>query len=398
MTRFRPLEGVRVLDLSRALSGPYAGRLLADLGADVVKFEPPDGDMTRYLGEVRHGLSGLYTQLNAGKRNICVDLDTVEGRALARRLAAAADVLVENFRPGVLERLGLGWPELSAANPGLVLLSITGFGQAGPEAGRRAFAPVIHAESGVLGRQCEADGCGPHDLVLGLADSLAGLHGVVAVLAALRLRERTGRGQQIDMAMLDAVVGTDDYMHHVGDQSFPVWPVRGQVWDAPGGPIMVAADPKKIWADLSRRFGLVDPSPPGADVATKVAARAGIVGEWFRSFASRQELVAALDAAGLAWGELRSPADLAESPTVRARNLLVDIDDRGGGRRRVVQSPYRFSDADAGVRGPAPYRGEHNGDVLADWLNLPDDSEEIVKLVASGALSAESSIEWKRDC
>src|SRR5579884_1661980 len=127
----RPLEGVRVLDLSRALSGPYAGRLLADLGADVVKLEPPDGDMTRYLGQVRHGLSGLYTQLNAGKRNICIDLDTAEGRHVALRLAATSDVVVENFRPGVLDHLGLGWPDLSAAHPGVVLLSITGFGQTG---------------------------------------------------------------------------------------------------------------------------------------------------------------------------------------------------------------------------------------------------------------------------
>lgn len=387
----RPLEGLRVLDLSRALSGPYAGRLLADLGADVVKLEPPDGDMTRYLGQVRHGLSGLYTQLNVGKRNVCVDLDIEEGRNVARRLGAAADVVVENFRPGVLDRLGLGWAELSAANPGLVLLSISGFGQTGPGADRRVFAPVVHAESGFLGRQSEADRCGPHDLVLGLADSLAGLHGVIAVLAALRLRERTGRGQHIDMAMLDAVLATDDYMHHVGDESFPVWPVRGQVWEAPGGPIMVAADPKKIWADLSRHFSLADPSPPGADVPTKAAARAETVAAWFRSFASRDDLIDALDQAGLAWGDVRRPADLADAPSVRTRNLLVDVDDRGGGQRRVVQSPYRFSAADAGIRGPAPHRGEHNGDVLADWLTLLDDSEEIAKLVAAGALQAEPS-------
>jgi CoA:oxalate CoA-transferase len=371
MTAF-PLDGIRVLDLSRALSGPYAGRLLADLGADVVKLEPPDGDMTRHLGEVRHGLSGLYTQLNAGKRNICLDLDTPEGRAVALRLAAAADVVVENFRPGVLDRLGFGWRDLSAANPGIVLLSITGFGQTGPDAGRRAFAPVIHAESGFLGRQSEADACGPHDLVLGLADSLAGLHGVIAVLAALRLRERTGLGQHIDMAMLDAVLATDDYMHHVADGSFPVWPVRGQVWDAPGGPIMVAADPKKIWADLSRHFGLADPSPPGADIPTKAKARAEAVAEWFGSFPSRPDLIEALDRAGLAWGDVRRPSDLAGAPVVASRHMLADIDDRGGGQRRVVQSPYRFSDASAGVRGPAPLHGEHNDVVLSEWLENED--------------------------
>jgi len=381
-----PLQGLRVLDLSRALSGPYAGRLLADLGADVVKVEAPEGDMTRRLGAVVHGLSGLYTQLNPGKRTVCVDLGTPSGRVVARRLAGAADVVVENFRPGVAARLGLGWEELSDDNPALVMLSISGFGQVGPEAMRRAFAPVIHAESGLLGRQVEADGCGPHDPVLGLADSLAGLHGVVAVLAALRLRERTGRGQHIDLSMLDAVLATDDYMHHVVDGS-DVWPVRGQAWDAPGGPIMIAADPKKIWFELSRHHGLVDPSPSGADVAVKAANRASVVAGWLRSFPTRSELVAALDAAGLAWGELRTPRTVLDSPTVQARGVVTEVDDRGGGRRRVVQSPYRFSAAAAGVRGPARYRGEQNHEVLGDWLGAGDG--EIADLVAEGVLLAE---------
>src|SRR5205085_5578572 len=131
----RPLDGVRVLDLSRVLSGPFAGRLLSDLGADVVKVEPPEGDPTRWWGEVRHGLSGYYTQQNAGKRNVCIDLKAEGGPELARRLAAVADVVIENFRPGVLDRLGLGWAALSRDNPRLVMLSITGFGQAGPESG-----------------------------------------------------------------------------------------------------------------------------------------------------------------------------------------------------------------------------------------------------------------------
>lgn len=382
-----PLEGFRVLDLSRALSGPYAGRLLVDLGADVVKVEPPDGDMTRRLGEVRHGLAGLYTQLNPGKRNVCLDLQTPGGRDLARRLAAATDVLVENFRPGVAQRLGLGWEELSAENPRLVMLSISGFGQTGPEASRRAFAPVIHAESGLLARQSEADGCGPHDLVLGLADSLAGLHGIVAVLAALILRDRTGSGQHIDMGMLDAVVATDDYMHHAADQS-PVWPVRGRVWDAPGGPIMIAADPKKLWYELSRHYGLADPSPAGAEVSVKAASRVAVVATWALSFPSRAELIKALEGAGLAWGEVRTPRNVLESPTVKARGMVADIDDRGDGRRRVVQTPYRFSAAAAGVRGPATYRGEQNREVLSEWLGLGD--EEIAGLVAAGVLQAEA--------
>jgi crotonobetainyl-CoA:carnitine CoA-transferase CaiB-like acyl-CoA transferase len=152
---------------------------------------------------------------------------------------------------------------------------------------------------------------------------------------------------------------------------------------------MVAADPKKIWADLSRRFGLVDGLAPGADVATKSAARAEVVAAWFRSFPSRAELIDALEGAGLAWGDVRRPAEVADSPSVQARNLLVDVDDRAGGRRRVVQSPYRFSAARAGLRGPAPYRGEHNGAVLGDWLDLPDAGDVLAKLAAAGAIDSE---------
>ena len=384
-----PLSGVRIVDLSRALSGPYAGRILADLGADVVKLEPPSGDITRALGEVRHRLSGLYTQLNSGKRNVCLDLDTSGGRGIARRLMTAADVVLENFRPGVLDRLGLGWATLSVENPRLILLSITGFGQVGPEASRRAFAPVIHAESGLLGRQAEADGCGPHDPVLGLADSVAGLHGVIAVLAALRLRERMGHGQHIDLGMLDAVVATDDYLHHVADGS-PVWPVRGRVWDAPGGPMMIAADPKKLWYELSRHFGLTDPSSPGSPIPVKATNRESVVAAWIASFATRAELTGALDRAGLAWGEVRTPRTLLDSPTVQARQMVTEVDDRGGGRRGVVQTPYRFSAAAAGVRGPAPYLGEQNGDVLNQWLGL--NAGEVDGLVADGVLVADPEL------
>src|SRR5437899_802235 len=141
-----PLGGVRVLDLSRFIAGPFAGRLLADLGADVVKVEPPSGDVTRLFGVVRGGLSGLYFQQNAGKRNVCIDLKEPGGVELVASLAARADVVIENFRPGVLAKLGLGYDALATKNPALIMLSISGFGQEGPEADRQAYAPIIHAE------------------------------------------------------------------------------------------------------------------------------------------------------------------------------------------------------------------------------------------------------------
>jgi len=158
-----PLEGVQVLDLSRVLAGPFAGRMLSDLGADVVKLEPPQEDLTRLWGAVIGGVPGYFHQQNAGKRDVCIDLSVPEGVALAQQLAAKADIVIENFRPGVMDRLGLGYRQLNAARKDLILLSISGFGQDSPESQRMAYAAVIHAESGLVTRQAR-DGRPPQDI------------------------------------------------------------------------------------------------------------------------------------------------------------------------------------------------------------------------------------------
>jgi len=383
-----PLTGVRVLDLSRVLAGPFAGRMLADLGADVVKVEPPEGDITRGWGQVRHGLGGYYVQQNAGKRAVCVDLEAPGGTELVLRLAARADVLIENFRPHVMAQHGLGWERLSPLNPRLVMLSISGFGAASPEAHRPAYAPVLHAESGAVARQAELDGA-PRttDFVLSNADTNAGLHGLVAVLAALHLRERTGAGQHVDLAMLDAMLATDDYAHFALDEH-EITRGGGEVWDAPGGPIMVTGDFRNLWRVLTGKLGVADPTPERASLGEKIRARRGAAAQFYASaFATRAELTAALDRAAIPWGDVRSVAEAFESPTARARESAVRVDDRAGGARRVVQSPYRFSNAPSGVAGVARYRGESNREVLTDWLGAGDD--EISRLEAAGVLLAE---------
>jgi CoA:oxalate CoA-transferase len=381
-----PLAGIRVLDASRVLAGPYAGRMLAALGADVVKVEPPEGDITRIWGARRHGLSGYYTQQNSGKRNVCIDLKSTGGRDLFLRLARAADVVIENFRPGVMARLGLDWPALSAANPALVLLSISGYGQAGPESHRPAYAPILHAEAGVVARQAAFDRAPASDPVLSIADMNAGLHGLVGLLAALRLRDRTGQGQHVDIAMLDSMLGTDDYLHFTLDE---IAPVRGggEVWDAPGGPIMIAGDFRYLWRMLTEHHGLVDPTPEGASLPQKIAARRGAVAAFFRSFAERAKLTDALDALNFAWGDVRTTAAALASPSAAARGIVAELDDRGGGTRRVVQAPYRFSNARAGIETGAPYRGEHNREVLAQWCGIAD--PEVDRLLAENVLQAE---------
>ena len=180
-----PLEGIRVLDMSRVLAGPFAGRMLADLGADVVKVEPPDGDVTRNWGARIHGQAGYFNQQNVGKRGICVNLDAAGGADLIKQLVARADVLIENFRPDVMGRLGLGYDVLKQINPRLVMLSISGFGHNGPESRRAAYAPIVHAESGLIARQKKVTGAPAADIAVSIADTNAALHGLVGLLSAL---------------------------------------------------------------------------------------------------------------------------------------------------------------------------------------------------------------------
>ena len=200
MTVPYPLSGIKVLDMSRVLAGPFAGRMLCDLGAEVVKVEPPDKDVTRTLGKKVGTVSGYFHQQNAGKKNISIDLGSSDGIRLVKELVASADILIENFRPGVMHKFGLDWDSLKEINPALIMLSISGFGQEGPEARRAAYAPVIHAETGVTLRQAEKSGGRPVELCMSIADTNAGLHGLVGVLAALHLRTTTGKGQHIDIA------------------------------------------------------------------------------------------------------------------------------------------------------------------------------------------------------
>jgi CoA:oxalate CoA-transferase len=381
-----PLEGLRVLDFSRVLAGPFAGRMLSDLGAEVVKLEPPEGDVTRGWGLLRGGLSGYYTQQNAGKESVCVDLEAAGSTELLRRLAARADIVIENFRPNVMARHGLSWKDLSTDHPELIMLSISGFGQDGPESDRPAYAAVIHAESGIVARQSAEDAQPAVDPMLSIADMNAGLHGLVAILAALHLRGRTGRGQHIDIAMLDTMLITDDYANFTVDD-IPLVRGGGTVWDATGGPIMITGDFRFIWKLLVTRHGLTDNAPADVDLETKIRLRHEATGAFYRSFSDRASLIAALDAMNLAWGDVKPNSEAFGSPTARARGTLTHVDDRHEGTRPVVQSPYRFSDASCGVRGGPAYRGEHNRQVLTRWLDASDD--EIDRLDRDGVLQAE---------
>ena len=382
-----PLEHLKVLDFSRVLAGPFAGRMLADLGADVVKVEPPDGDITRLWGARIANLPGYYHQQNAGKRNISVDLRAAGAKELVFQLVQETDILIENYRPDVMPRLGLGYETLSGVNPRLIMLSISGFGQGGPESHRPAYAPIIHAETGLIERAGRRRQIPPNDLPLSIADTNASLHGLVGLLSAVVLREKTGTGQHVDIAMLDATLATDDQIHYELEGSEDTAPLPNDVFETGAGRALISADFRFLWKKLIDHKLVEDPNTGDLELEQKIRTRRAIVNDYLRSLHSWEQVDTAMNTMNLAWGQVRFAGDLPEQVTVQHRGSIAKVDDRAGGSRPVTQSPYRFSNARSGVRGPAPHRGEHNLEVLGDWLQLS--ATQVGELTEQGVLSHE---------
>ncbi len=398
------LDGLLVLDLTRVLAGPICGRALADLGARVVKVEPPAGDLSRF-SVPRHGpISGYYAQQNAGKENVSIDLDVDGGTDLLFDLATRADVVLENFRPGVCQRWGIGYDAVSAVNPGVVYGSLTGFGQDGPWAQRRSYAVVAHAAAGLT-----ASALTHQEVVAGQAvlandahshgDVYTGLLALSGVLAALVARGRTGRGQHVDVAMLDAMLFVNEHVQErLSGETEPGDPaILGSGWSpvvevADGTRVSVAGDPGGVAFPaflrvLGREDLLEDPA-----MATWEGRRARSAGlradfrEWAALVPTGEALVALCDEAGIAAAVVADVRDVATSDHVAHRGSIVAVDDRSGGEFRIPQAPWRFSDARAEVAGPPAWRGEHNRSALADLLGLDDAALD--DLEARGVLSA----------
>ncbi|MGV0033421.1 MAG: CaiB/BaiF CoA transferase family protein [Candidatus Azotimanducaceae bacterium WSBS_2022_MAG_OTU7] len=383
-----PLAGIKVLDMSRVLAGPFAGRMLSDLGADVVKLEPPEGDVTRHWGRKIGDISGYFHQQNAGKRNVSVDLKDALGVELAKSLAASADVLIENFRPDVMGRLGLGYETLKALNPRLIMLSISGFGANNPDSPRAAYAPIVHSETGLVARQAEITGAFPAELPLSVADTNASMHGLIGLLAALYEREQSGKGDHLEIAMVDATIVTNDNLHAALENV--TLTIMNEVHETAAGHLMLAGDFKFMWHQLSTIHGVEDGLNGPVALEEKIKARRAAAKYFFtKTCSNREEVLAALDKMNVAWGDVRPASDVSELASVKARESIARVDDRAGGTRSIPQSPYRFQRNESRVRGGAPHLGEHNEAVLQDWLDWS--SDDIARVAGALVDSDQSS-------
>jgi CoA:oxalate CoA-transferase len=381
------LSGVRILDLARVVAGPYVSRICADMGAEVIKVEPPEGDQVRLIAPKHDiGMSAFYQWVNAGKRGLSIDLRSPDGLAVVLDLVGHCDAVIENFRPGVLDRLGLSWDVIQRANPKAILLSINGFGSDSAWRERRAYAPIVHAVSGILADQADYAGLAVAQTNEAHADTTAALHGTIALLAALRVADSTGVGQKLEVPLYDALLATYSEVNNAL-LTEPDDRVMNPIYDAgPHGAIATAGAAQLVWRLVADAHGLKDPTPPGAPLEQKKRLRREAIEAWMQALPSRDAILAKLGEAGIACGPVLSMREALASDLSAERDLLVEVDDRRGGKRPLVKPPARFSASTNAVRAAAPRRGEHNREVLAELLGY--DAARIDRLEADGVLSA----------
>ncbi|HVL59059.1 MAG TPA: CoA transferase [Burkholderiaceae bacterium] len=372
-----PLAGLRVVDFTIVMSGPMCTRVLADAGADVIKVESPEGDMVRQRPPFHGGISTYFASMNCGKRSVVLDLQTALGRQAAVELAAKADVVVENFRPGVMKRLGLDYETLSRENPRLVYCSISGFGQAGPQAHAPAYAPVIHAASGYEDAfaRYQGDTSRPPNNGIFIADVMGAIHAASAIQTALLQRSRTGRGQCIDVSLMDSVLGM--LIYELQDAQFPAERQR-QVYQpvrANDGWVMVAAITPRNLAALFDVIGFPEgkDDPRFATVAQK-EANWGVLLEIIEQWTSQRSAVECeqtLMRAGVPCSRYRTVKEAMSDPQAQARGLMTKID-TAQGPFQVANPPYLMSAGRMQARNRLPRLGQDTEDVLREVLGYGD--------------------------
>jgi crotonobetainyl-CoA:carnitine CoA-transferase CaiB-like acyl-CoA transferase len=375
-----PLAGVRVLDLSRVLAGPLCTMMLGDLGADVIKVERPgSGDETRqwgppWVGEGAARESAYYLCANRNKRSVTADLGSAAGRQLVERLARGADVVVENFAPGTLERFGLGYTALSAANPGLVLCSITGYGSDGPEVGRPGYDFAVQARSGWMAVTGEPQG-EPVKAGVAVVDVLTGQNAAIGILAALRERERSGLGQRVEVALMDAalaglvnvaqaaLVGREPVRY--GNAHPTIVPY--QAFRAADRPLVIAVGNDAQWSRLCAVLD-VPLEPEFATNPQRVERREEVAARIAERIAARPaaEWLERLEEAGVPCAPVQSVGEAIADPVIRERGSIWRMAGPSGSEVEGVASPIRLARTPAAVRRPPPALGEHDAEIARD--------------------------------
>ncbi|MDE0062723.1 MAG: CaiB/BaiF CoA-transferase family protein [Gammaproteobacteria bacterium] len=389
-----PLHGVRVVDFTAMLSGPMAGAILADQGAEVIKVESPRGDEVRRMGRPRNGLTAGFFACNRGKRSLCLDLKHPEGLEAARTLIASADVVMQNFRPGAMDRLGLGAAKLLKAHPRLVYLSISGFGETGPYAHQRVYDPVIQALTGATDIQADRETGRPKMFRVVVADKVTALTAAQAVTAALFARETTGRGQHIRLAMLDALIsffwpeGMGGLVF-VGDE-VDVTKFQGTmdlIYETANGFITAGAVTDAEWRGmcnaLDKREWIDDPRFKTTRMRMRnVEERKRLTAAEIRNW-DRKEILARLNAEDVPSAPLLTRLELLDHEQVVANDIVGIYEFEGHGRIRLARPPARFEATPAGIDAPAPQLGEHSEAILTD-IGYTDAA--IRKLVEQGVV------------
>jgi crotonobetainyl-CoA:carnitine CoA-transferase CaiB-like acyl-CoA transferase len=395
-----PLKGLRVLDLTRVLAGPTCTQMLGDLGAEVIKIERPGaGDDTRgFAPPTMPGTSesAYFVGVNRNKRSVTLDIAAPQGQAIIRKLLADCDILVENFKVGALAKYGLGYEQIHADFPGIVYCSITGFGQTGPYAPRPGYDSLIQAMGGVMSLTGEPDGL-PQKVGVPVADLFAGLYGCIGILAALRHREKTGIGQQVDIGMLDTHVAwlanqgmnylaTGENPPRLGNQHPNIVPY--QVFPTKDGYLVLSVGNDPTFKRFCENFELTHLLEDArfATNAARVENRQ-LVTDTLTPVMKQQSTtwwVDRLEALKIGCGPINTLKEVFADPHVQARGVLIDMEHSSGARVQVIANPVRLSETPADYRLPPPVLGEHTEEILQDLLGIS--GKEMASLKAKGII------------
>ena len=372
-----PLDGVRVLDLTTMVSGPIATMLLAEQGADVIKIESPTGDYMRRVGTEHKGMTSSFLTCNRGKRSMCVDIKQPKGLELVLELTKNADVLVQNFRPGVIERMGLGEDAVRALKPDIIYMSISGFGKTGPQAHQRVYDPVIQALSGLADVQRDQVSGVPRMVRTIICDKTTALTAAHAITTALFHRERTGKGQSMDLAMLDTMVSflwpeTMGSLSFVGKEQDPAHSQKSPdlVFKTIDGYITAGANSDSEWEGLCNALNrpdlLSDARFKTAQARSKnISQRRQIMSDEIATWIS-EEILERFDSAGVASAPILPRVDLINSPYIIDNNILSVVNDEILGEVRVPRSPVQYSEELSPITTLAPFQGANNRELMLE--------------------------------